>query len=73
MAAHSKRIDDPITARCLLTTAAVTGNGTTLTYDLFSEFMKQNGICYVGTAFFYPAPDSLAEQAAETVKESFGR
>lgn len=51
----------------------VIDNGPTVTSELFSEFMQQNGVHHVRTAPFHPASNGLAERAVQTVKEGLKR
>ena len=44
-------------------------NGPTVTSELFSEFMLQNGIRLIRKAPFHPAWNGLAERDVQTVKE----
>jgi len=48
----------------------VSDNGTQLTAQNFSLFLKQNGIKYKRTAPYHPATNGLAERYVQTLKQS---
>ena len=51
----------------------VSDNGSVFTGYKFQEFMKQNGIWHLKTAPYHPAPNGLAERAAQTFKPAIKR
>lgn len=48
----------------------VTDNGSVFTSSEFESFLKNNGICHITSALYYPASNGLAERAVQTFKEN---